>query len=100
VKLPNALHELGKMFKDAIKLEFSTNAGKLNALGLFLVVVLVALDTVTGWLEDFIRMYRPKAVAPPSDYTTIILIFVILFLICMCFVVVDDRKRRGDLPKS
>jgi hypothetical protein len=95
VKLPDSLHELGKIFKTAIKLELTSNAGKVNAFGLFLVVVLVALDTVTSWIEDIIRMWRPKAVSPPTDYFTIILIFVVLFFACLCIVFIDDRKRSG-----
>ena len=84
------------MLEAAIKLEIGTPAGKINLWGMFLVIVLIALGTVTGWIEDFIRIYRPKAVSSPIDFVQLFLIFVILVVICVIIVAVDDKKRRSS----
>jgi hypothetical protein len=95
MKFPDTLDGLRKIFQLAVKLEFTSNAGKINAYGLFSILVLVALGTLTSWIEDFIRMYRPKAVAPPTDFLTVLLVFAALFVICMAILVIDDRLRHG-----
>ena len=95
MKIPHPLEDLGEIFKSAIRLEFGSPAGKVNAWGLFLAVVLVAIGTATGWLEDAIRVFKPKAVSPPTDFTELFLIFAALVLSCVLLIVLDGRKRSG-----
>jgi hypothetical protein len=95
VDLPNPLRELTELLKAAVKLEVGTPAGKVNCWGLLLVLVLVSLGTVTGWIEDVIRIYRPHAVSSPTDFTQLFVIFVLLVFACVIIVAIDSRNRSG-----
>ena len=95
MKVPSSLEELRKMLEAAIKLEIGTPAGKINFWGMFLAIVLIALGTLTGLIEDFIRMYRPKAVSGATDFMQMFLIYAALIVVCVVLVSVDDKKRRS-----
>jgi len=57
MKFPNTLRELGQILKTAIGLEFGTPAGRIDAWGMFLGVIVIVTATVTGWIEDLIRIW-------------------------------------------
>lgn len=94
IKLPNALEGIAKVLKAAAKLEFGTTPGRVNAFGMLLALLLVVLNTSTDWLEDFIRMYKPKAVPPPSDFDIIFMLFILLVVVCTWMLMKADAKRQ------
>lgn len=93
MELPNSLRDLGEILKTAIKLELKSDAGKVNFAGMFFSLVLAISATVTTWLEDFIRMFKPKAVASPTDWFQLYIVFIVLVMFCVCMVTLDHSKR-------
>ena len=91
---PNPLRDLGEILKTAAKLEIGTPAGRVNALGMLFALVFDIAANATTLVEDIIRIFRPKAVASPTDFSQLFIIFVILIMFCVLIVALDNSKRQ------
>ncbi|MGM1016781.1 MAG: hypothetical protein ACQEW8_04505 [Actinomycetota bacterium] len=103
--LPKVLRVLAQMFKDAVNVEWRTDAGRMNLFGMLLGIVLVAILTVAGILQwSVATVSQAFGDGPgPSDMNPMDALYVYLVanLICVAMLgVLVIFARRNDSPHN
>ncbi len=97
MRFPDGLDELVRLFKAAFGAEIRTLAGRVNLVLMFLWVFIVLAASLQGLVNSLIELARPAADTDSTSFSSVLIGYSIMMLLCLAIVVVDDRLRKKDM---